>query len=83
MGIVTGIAGLPLRGPLSGLLWLARRVAEAADHEMQDPERIEAALLELERQLESGEIDTVAHETREAELLAELDTMRGPLGAQP
>jgi hypothetical protein len=83
MGIVSGVVGLPLKGPLSGLVWLARRIAEAADQEMDDPARIEAALLALERQLETGEIDADAHEAREAELLAELDAMRAPGAASP
>jgi hypothetical protein len=83
MGIVSSVAGLPLTGPLGGLIWIARRIAEAAEQEMDDPARIEAALLALERQLEAGEIDAEAHEAREAELLAELDAMRAPASVSP
>jgi CII-binding regulator of phage lambda lysogenization HflD len=76
MGILTDIAGLPLTGPLSGLAWLARRIAEAAEQEQNDPSRIETALLALERQLEAGEIDDDTHAAREAELLEELAAMQ-------
>jgi hypothetical protein len=76
MGIVTGLAGLPLTGPLSGLAWIARRIAEAVDQEVNDPARIEAELLVLERQLEAGEIDSATHELREAELLDALAAMQ-------
>jgi hypothetical protein len=76
MGIVAGLAALPLTGPLSGLAWIARRIAEAADQELNDPARIEAELLALERQLEAGEIDSVTHELREAALLEELAAMQ-------
>ena len=76
MGFVTGLAALPLTGPLSGLAWIARRIAEAAEQELHDPARIEAQLLALERQLESGEIDSATHEAREAELLDTLASMQ-------
>jgi hypothetical protein len=73
MGIISNIAGLPVTGPLLGLGWLARRIAEAAEREMNDPARVERALIALERALDAGEIDEPAFEAREAELLAELD----------
>jgi hypothetical protein len=72
MGAFATLLGLPVTGPLAGLGWLARRIAEAADQEMANPARIEAALAELERALEAGAIDEPAYEVREAELLAEL-----------
>ena len=83
MGIVTGLAGLPLTGPLSGLAWIARRIAEAAEQELNDPARIEAQLLALERQLEAGEIDDDTHAAREAVLLDELAAMQADGVAPP
>ena len=83
MGPLASLLGLPLTGPLGGLAWLARRVAEAAEQEMSDPARIEAALLALERQLEAGEIDEATHAAREAELLAALDERVGAQAAEP
>ena len=42
MSMLLGLAGLPLTGPLGGLTWIARRIAEAAEQELGDPQRIEA-----------------------------------------
>jgi hypothetical protein len=78
MGTIDTLIGLPLIGPLRGLQWIARRIAEEAERELADPARIEAALLTLERQLEAGEIDEATHEAREAELLAQLDDAATP-----
>jgi hypothetical protein len=72
MGVLGTTFGLPLTGPLRGLTWLARQIAEAASREMADPAQIEAELLALERRLNAGEIDEATFETREAELLARL-----------
>ncbi len=72
MGILGNTFGLPISGPLRGLGWLARQIAEAASREMADPAAIEAELLALERQLNAGEIDEAGFEAREAELLARL-----------
>ena len=80
MGILANLAGLPLTGPVGGLAWLARRIAEAAERETADPAHIEAELLALERALEAGTIDMDAYEAREAELLAALDAAQ-PAGA--
>jgi hypothetical protein len=75
MGPVGRLLGLPVAGPLLGLGWLARRIAEAAVAEMNDPARIEAELLALERLLESGQIDEETYEAREAPLLELLYTL--------
>jgi hypothetical protein len=72
MGVLGNTFGLPLTGPLRGLTWLARQVAEAASREMADPAQIEADLLALERQMNAGEIDEPTFEAREADLLARL-----------
>ena len=80
MGILRTLAGAPVVGPVLGLGWLARRIAEAAEQEMNDPARIEKALLALGEALEAGEIDEAAHDAREAELLAELAALTAPAG---
>jgi len=78
MGILRGLVTAPVSGPLFGLTWLATRIAEAADQEMANPERIEKSLLDLGARLEAGEIDEATHDAREAELLAELAALRAP-----
>jgi hypothetical protein len=76
MGAVASLLGLPVGGPISALLWVARQVAEAATQQMLDPARIERALMALEHRLDIGDIDEAAFEREEALLLAELAEMR-------
>jgi glucose-6-phosphate dehydrogenase assembly protein OpcA len=87
MGILTRSLTLPIAGPLLGLGWLARRIAETALAELNDPARIEAELLMLERALDAGEIDEPAFEAREAELLTTLAALQagaaGAMSAEP
>jgi hypothetical protein len=80
MSMFGSTAGLPVVGPLRGLIWLARQVAAAAEQEMNDPARLEAALLALERRLTAGEIDEAAFEAEEAVLLARLASPRAAEG---
>ncbi|WP_419897211.1 gas vesicle protein GvpG [Roseomonas sp. USHLN139] len=67
---------LPASGPISGLVWIAQRIATLVDDEQSDPARVEAALLALERRLEAGEIDEAAYDAAEAPLLEELQALR-------
>ncbi len=82
MSALRTLLGAPLTLPLGGLIWLARKVAEAADQEMLDPARIAAALLDLERRLEAGEIDEATFERGEAALFEELREIRAILAAR-
>ncbi len=68
-----------LRLLLGGPLWLAAKVAEAADQQILDPSRVEAELLRLEARLDAGELDEAVFEQQEAELLAELKAIRAAL----
>jgi hypothetical protein len=76
MGILRDVLGGPVTLPFGLLVWLARQVAEAADRELLDPARIEAALLDLERRLNAGEIDEAEFERAEAALFADLRNLR-------
>ena len=60
MGLLTSLITLPVSGPLKGLAWTARRVAEAADEQL-DATSMEGHLAELERQRAFGEIDDAEH----------------------
>ena len=46
----------PVTVPLAGVQWLGAKVADAVDAQWNDPARIEAALLALERRLDAGEL---------------------------
>jgi Gas vesicle protein G len=79
VGLFTGLLLLPL-APLRGTIWLAERLAEIADRELNDEATIRRLLLEAEIALETGRIDLDEYEQVEDELLARLELIRS---AQP
>jgi len=78
MGALATLLGLPVAAPLAGLGWLARRIAEAAEQEMSDPARVEAALAALGRELDAGTMTEADYEAQETVLLAELAALHAP-----
>jgi predicted kinase len=77
MGLIRGLLALPVSGPVAGVSWIARKLAETAEAELNDPAAIRRALDRLEARLEAGEIDEAAFEAEEAVLLDRL-TGAGP-----
>lgn len=75
MGLIRGILTLPL-APVRGTLWLAEALAEEADRELYDEERIMRELLDLELREDAGELDAAERERREDELLERLEIAR-------
>lgn len=76
MGMLTDVVFAPAVGPLKGVLWLARLIADQAERTLYDEGVIRAALLDLEQQLDAGTIDEAAYETQETLLLARLKIAR-------
>ncbi|HQS10355.1 MAG TPA: gas vesicle protein GvpG [Xanthobacteraceae bacterium] len=76
MGILSNVVFAPAVGPLKGVLWLARIIAEQAERTLYDENVIRAALLDLEQQLEAGEIGEADFETQEEILLERLKIAR-------
>lgn len=72
MGLLRTLVTLPVAGPLQGSLWIARKIHEAAEQELNDPAAIRRALARLEQQLLAGEISEEAYDTVELELLQRL-----------
>ncbi|AJY39354.1 gas vesicle protein GvpG [Burkholderia humptydooensis] len=65
-----------LAAPIKGMFWIFEEIAQAAEEEtIADIEMIKAALVELYRELESGQIDETEFETRERALLDRLDSL--------
>lgn len=77
MGLLTGLLTLPL-APVRGTIWVAERLLEEAERELNDPAMIEQQLLEAEERHERGEISAEELEEIEDELLRRL-TARGGL----
>ncbi|GAA5005326.1 gas vesicle protein GvpG [Streptomyces siamensis] len=72
MGLLSQILTLPL-APVRGVGWVVDRVVEAAEQEYYDPEPVQRALADLEKDLLEGRIDQQTFEEREDELLDRLD----------
>ena len=75
MGLLTGLLTLPL-APVRGTMWIAERLLEEAERELNDPAALEQQLLEAEEQYERGEISEDEFERIEDDLLRRL-TARG------
>lgn len=75
MGLLTQLLTLPL-APVRGVGWVVQQVARAAEDQYYDPAPIMRELAELERALESGEIDEEEFDRREDELLDRLEEIR-------
>ena len=66
-----------LLAPVRSIVWVARKVAEAAEQERAaEEEAISVELQELYRSLEAGRITESAFDAREKELLDRLDNLR-------
>ena len=55
MGLFTGLLTLPL-APLRGTVWIAERLLEEAERELNDPAVVEQQLNEAEAAFERGEL---------------------------
>lgn len=71
MGLLTGLVTLPL-APVRGTVWIAERLLEEAERQLNDPEVIEQQLLDAEARHRRGEITDDELERIEDELLRRL-----------
>ncbi|MFL5951075.1 MAG: gas vesicle protein GvpG [Gaiellaceae bacterium] len=71
MGLLTGLLTLPL-APVRGTMWVAERLLEEAEREVDDPRNIEAQLLDAEARFERGEITSDEYELLEDALMRRL-----------
>ena len=55
MGLITGLLTLPL-APVRGTVWIAERLLEEAERELNDPVAIERQLADAEAAHERGEL---------------------------
>jgi hypothetical protein len=76
MGLITGLLTLPL-APVRGTVWLAERIQEQAELEMNDESAVLTGLRELQELRESGAYDEAEIDAAEEELIERLMTMRG------
>ena len=75
MGLITGILTLPL-APVRGVAWVAEKVAEQAELELYDEDRILRELIELEAAHDRGELSQERFDAGVDELLERLQVGR-------
>jgi hypothetical protein len=75
MGLITGLLTLPL-APVRGTVWIAERLYEQAEAELNDERTIQAQLMEIQAAREAGEIDEATAAEAEDILLERLIAAR-------
>lgn len=72
MGILLKLLAFPVTGPINGIVWIAEKLAEQAENELYDADKVRGQLMELELLLDMDEISEEAYLEAEEELLARL-----------
>ena len=76
MGLITGLLTLPL-APVRGTIWVAERLLEEAERELNDPAAIERQLADAEAAFERGELTDEELADIEDQLLRRLTGQQG------
>jgi hypothetical protein len=75
MGFLSALILLPL-APLRGTIWLAERLAEVAERDLDSDTTLRRLLVEAEMAYDSGELSLEEYEQVEDELLERLERVR-------
>lgn len=76
MGILTKILLSPFMGPVWGAQWSLEKVERAVKEELSDDTAVKNEFMQLQLELESGEIDDDEYLVREKEIMARLRAVR-------
>jgi hypothetical protein len=76
MGLLTNLLFFPVTGPIAGIKWSMGQVQKVVEEELTDDAPVKQALMELQMQLELGDIDDDEYVRREAELMMRLREVR-------
>lgn len=76
MGLLTNLLFFPVTGPVAGIKWSLGKVQQVVEDEITDDAPVKQELMELQMQLELGDIDDDEYVRREAELMARLREVR-------
>jgi hypothetical protein len=76
MGILSKVLFFPVTGPVAGIRWSLGKVVQAAEEELTDDAPIKQELMELQMQLELGDVDDAEYVRREADLMARFREVR-------
>ena len=76
MGLISNLLFFPVTGPVAGIKWSLGKVRKVVEEELTDDTPIKQELMELQMQLELGDIDDDEYVRREAEIMARLREVR-------
>ena len=76
MGLLSNILLFPITGPVNGIKWTLAKVQRVAEEELTDDTAVKQDLMELQLQLELGDIDEEEYVRREATLMQRLREIR-------
>lgn len=83
MSLIFDILTAPVLGPMRGVIWLGEKLADVAETELLDEDRVKGQLLELQMRLEVGEITEDEYAEKEKPLIEELNAIREAKSNQP
>jgi len=76
VGLITNVLFFPVTGPVAGIRWALGKVQQVAEEELTDDAPIKQEFMELQMQLELGDIDDAEYMRREADIMARLREVR-------
>src|SRR3954463_2700592 len=76
MGLLGKLVFFPIAGPVAGIRWSLSKVVQVAEEELTDDAPVKQELMELQMQLELGDITDAEYVEREADLMARLREVR-------
>ena len=76
MGLLSNILFFPVTGPVAGIRWALGKVQAVVEEELTDDTSVKQELMELQLQLELGDIDDAEFVRREAALMHRLREVR-------
>ena len=72
---------VPGWGPIRGIIWIAEKIAEQAEHEFYDEAGLREQLMQLEQRYDVGEISEEEYLAAEEVLLERMKVIREHLAA--
>ena len=76
MGLISKVVFFPVTGPVAGIRWSLNKVMTVVEEELTDDSSVKQDLMELQMQLELGDIDDAEYVRQEAALMQRLREIR-------
>ena len=76
MGLLSKVLLFPVTGPIAGIKWSLGQIQNVVEEELTDDAPVKQELMELQMQLELGDIDDAEYTAREAQLMTRLREVR-------